>query len=158
LELAEVVAPPVPETIIATLPRLQVERMSPSPVSGATQWSQGRWLIVVSGSEPLTRQRFSLAHEFKHILDHPFIGVLYPANRGVSAAERGERICDHFAGCLLMPRPWVKKAWCEGVQEVPRLARRFGVSTTAMQVRLLQVGLIEPPARCGRAMDVRQAA
>src|SRR5580704_13272227 len=62
---------PVPESAITELPRIQVERMTPSPVSGAAQWSRGRWLIVVNGAEPWGRQRFSLAHEFKHVLDSP---------------------------------------------------------------------------------------
>ena len=47
-----------------------------------------------------------------------------------------------------MPRIWVKRAWTSGVQQLPALARRFGVSQSAMQVRLLQIGLLDPPARC----------
>ncbi len=149
LELAGIEQPPVPERIITGLPRVQVERLSPSPVSGATQWSHGRWLIVLNGSENLGRQRFSLAHEFKHVLDNRFIGVLYPDSPPLMTREaRAEQVCDYFAACLLMPRPWVKRAWVEGVQDLRRLARRFQVSQMAMQVRLLQIGLVEPYARC----------
>ena len=148
LELAGVTQPPVSEQIIAGLPRIQVERMTPAPVSGATQWSQGRWLIVLNGSEPVVRQRFSLAHEFKHVLDNPFISVLYPDQALLSRRERAEQICDYFAACLLMPRPWVKRAWVKGRQEVPALAGRFHVSRLAMQVRLTQIGLVEPAPRC----------
>ena len=156
LQLSEVTTSPVPEDIIAELPRVQVERMTPAPMSGATQWSQGRWLIVLNGGEPMVRQRFSLAHEFKHVLDHPFIGVLYPANRGQSADARAEQVCDYFAACLLMPRAWVKRAFCdEGVQDLVRLARRFNVSKMAMQVRLLQIGLAEPAPRCGSVAPAR---
>lgn len=147
-ELAEIVTPALDESAIARLPRIQVERMFPAPMSGATQWSHGRWLIVLNGAEPQVRQRFSLAHEFKHILDNPFIDVLYPASKSISSAERAEQICDYFAGCLLMPRSGLKKAWAEGAQDLRKLAKRFDVSTRAMQVRLLQVGLMEPPARC----------
>jgi Zn-dependent peptidase ImmA (M78 family) len=147
-ELAEVEGPPLPETAISQLPRVQVERITSAPVSGATQWSHGRWLIILNGSEPLVRQRFSLAHEFKHIVDNPFIEVLYPRMRGMSSAERAEQVCDYFAGCLLMPRLWLKRAWVDGTQDVGKLAYRFTVSKQAMQVRLLQIGLIEPMARC----------
>lgn len=49
--------PAVPESVITRLPRLQVERVTPSPVSGAAQWSRGRWLILLNGAEPLTRGR-----------------------------------------------------------------------------------------------------
>ena len=37
-----------------------------------------------------------------------------------------EQICDYFAGCLLMPRPWVKRVYCSGVQDLPELAQTFG--------------------------------
>lgn len=147
LFLSEVDKPPVPESIISELPRIQVERILASPSAGATQWSRGRWLIVISGSDSLGRQRFSLAHEFKHILDNPFISILYPELKHRSHKERAEHVCDHFAACLLMPRPWVNSVWSSGMHDVRRLARLFNVSHEAMEVRLLQVGLIEPPGR-----------
>src|ERR1017187_3935957 len=69
LSLVSVTEAPVPERVIAELPRVQVERVSPFPVSGATHWASQRWLVVLNAAEPLVRQRFSLAHELKHILD-----------------------------------------------------------------------------------------
>jgi Zn-dependent peptidase ImmA (M78 family) len=112
----------------------------------AVQWSNGRWLILLNAAEPRGRQRFSLAHELKHILDHPFVTILYP-RRDVST-ELAEQVCDYFAACLLMPRRWLRQAWAEGMRDVPGLARRFGVTRQAVKVRLLQVGLIEPTAWC----------
>src|SRR5436305_8343005 len=114
LQLSDLSTPPFPETIISGLPRVQVERIVPAPASGATQWSRGRWLILLNGSEVPGRQRFSLAHEFKHVLDNPFIDVLYPAKGDMTSAERAEQVCDYFAGCLLVPRPWLKRAWTSG--------------------------------------------
>jgi Zn-dependent peptidase ImmA (M78 family) len=159
LALSGVAEPPVPETVITRLPRIQVERIAPSPISGGAQWTQGRWLIILAGSEPLTRQRFSLAHEFKHVLDNPFIHLLYPDARLMSAEDRAEHICNYFAACLLMPRPWVKRAWA-AKQNVPHLAWRFGVSHGAMSRRLTDLGLIEPVARCEvpALMAVKRAA
>lgn len=148
LKELEIVEAPVPETIVAEFPRVHVQRLSPIPVSGSAQWAKGRWHIVLNGSEPLVRQRFSLAHEFKHVLDAPFAAFLYPDARGVSGHDRGEQVADFFAACLLMPRMWIKSAWGSGTQQLPALARRFGVSQSAMQVRLLQTGLIDPPPRC----------
>lgn len=138
---------PVPESVITDLPRIQVERLYPLGVSGFSQWAKGRWLIVLNGGEVPTRQRFSLAHEFKHVLDSPYIAALYPADMGQSADDRAERICDHFAGCLLMPRPWVKRAWAQGMQDADRLAAHFDVSRPAMEVRLRQIGLTERRTR-----------
>jgi Zn-dependent peptidase ImmA (M78 family) len=157
LALSGVEADALPEIAISGLPRLQVERMSPAPVSGATQWSRGRWLIVLNGSEPRARQRFSLAHEFKHILDNPFIDILYPATSSMTSSERAEQVCDYFAGCLLMPRLKVKRAWRSGEQSSRGLARHFDVSQAAMTFRLRQIGLTRPDARC-EGVPVRSAA
>lgn len=149
LALSEVHGPPVPDEVVTALPRLQVERVALGDTSGATQWSHGRWLILLNSTEAATRQRFSLAHEFKHVLDHRVIEVVYPPLKWMSAAERRERVCDHFAACLLMPKAWVKHLFCDdGVQDVRRLAYRFAVSPAAMRYRLNQIGLIEPSTRC----------
>jgi Zn-dependent peptidase ImmA (M78 family) len=159
LEALSVEGPPMPENVIASLPRVQVDRLSPIPVSGSAHWAKGRWVIVLNGAEPLVRQRFSLAHEFKHVLDAPFDTFLYPEVGDVTSHERAEQVADYFAACLLMPRIWMRRVWTSGVQRLPALARHFGVSQTAMQVRLLQMGLIDRPARCfGRERRMGVAA
>jgi len=143
LELTQTNSAPVAETIVSAQPRIQVERIVPSPVAGATQWSRGRWLMLVNGSDPDGRQRFTVVHEYKHILDNPFIKVLYPPLGDMTSNERAEAVCDYFAGCVLMPRVWLKKAWRDGPQDIASLARQFQVSRQAMQVRLQQIGLVE---------------
>lgn len=148
LVLSGVTEPSVPERIIVELPRLHVARLSPFPTSGASNWSQGRWLIALNGSEPATRQRFSLAHEFKHIIDHRFVRLTYGNFPERERYALVEQICDYFAGCLLMPRPWVKRLYCSGLQHLPDLAQAFGVSQAAMRVRLNQIGLVDPAPRC----------
>jgi hypothetical protein len=141
--------PALPTEAIAELPRIQVEHMSPLPVSGATAWSNGRWVILLRASEPQARQRFSLAHEFKHILDHRFIGVLYERIPEAQRDDFIEQVCDFFAGCLLIPRGNLVALWRGGVRDVAQLAARFDVSQPAIQTRLAQVGLSKPNARCG---------
>ncbi len=147
LELKDGVAP---DAAFAGLPRLQIEKISPLPVSGAAQWSNGRWLILLNASEPVARQRFSLAHEFKHILDHRFIDVIYQQVPDVDRAQFIEQVCDYFAGSVLVPRRWLKRTWGDGVQHPRELARRFGVSQAAITVRLDQTGIGPRPARCSR--------
>jgi Zn-dependent peptidase ImmA (M78 family) len=150
LAIAGVSEPPVAERVISGLPRIEVARLSPIPVSGSAHWAKGRWVIVLNGAEPLVRQRYSLAHELKHVLDQPLASVLYPASRGQTSEERAEQVADWFAASLLMPRAWVKRAWArEGIQDLRTLAHRFGVSQQAMRVRLLCLGLTEPATRCG---------
>ncbi len=140
LRLSGVTEPPVDEGIIAELPRIQVERVEPARIQAAASWSHGRWLVLLNASMSRGRQRFSLAHEFKHILDHPFIATLY-RNTDDCVAEQA---CDYFAACVLMPRRWLRKAWADGVRDVHVLARRFGVAPLAVKIRLLQIGLIRP--------------
>lgn len=150
LDLLGISEGPVPESAISELPRFFVTRTSPFPVSGATHWVSGRWVVILNGGEPVVRQRFSLAHELKHVIDHPFIDTTC---QGVPAIDRDqwtEQVCDYFAGCLLMPRPWLKRAWTTETQHVPTLARRFHVSQAAMNTRLAQIGLSDDTKRCAR--------
>lgn len=150
LALAGITEAPVPTSIIAELPRLQVAVMRPFPVSGATHWKDGKWLIVLNGREPQTRQRFSLAHEFKHILDDRFAELIFGYIPEGDRAAFIEQVCDYFAGCLLMPRPWLKREYFSGTQSVKALPRRFEVSEAAIETRLSQLGLTEPRPRCSR--------
>jgi hypothetical protein len=148
LKHLEIIRPPLPETAISTLPLLQVERFSSLPVSGAAHWGKGRWMIVLNSNEPLYRQRFTLAHEFKHVLDAPFDKVIYPSIRGLEHDVIAERVADFFAACLLMPKSWLKRSWREVSNDPAVLARLFGVSQAAMKVRLESIGLVEPAGRC----------
>lgn len=147
LEARGASAAPVDDGVVSELPRLRVERTAPLPVSGSTHWSKGIWWIVLNGDEAFTRQRFSLAHEFKHVLDAPFVHYLYPEEYGVSSHERAERVADFFAACVLMPRPWVKRLFGRGEHDARELAATFNVSPAAMRYRLHQLGLVEPSRR-----------
>jgi Zn-dependent peptidase ImmA (M78 family) len=149
IKLQEIAAPYVPDSVVTSLPRVEVKRLSPFPASGASHWSKGRWQILINGSEAAVRNRFTLAHEAKHVLDHPFIKRLYPDTVGQKGYDRAEQVCDYFAACLLMPKPWVQAAYFDqGIQRLDLLARRFKVSQMAMRVRLLQLGIIDPQPRC----------
>lgn len=119
--------------------------------SGLTTKTASGWVIVLREDEPTVRQRFSLCHEIKHILDDKAVeqskdGLYY--STGLTADEAAERICDHFAACLLMPKIQLKRDWVNGVQDSQSLARRYHVSNAAMEVRLRTLGLLEPTPRC----------
>ena len=152
LSESRVTEPAVPESIIAGLPRVAVERVGRVPVSGSVRWSRGLWMIAINRHEPQVRQRFSLAHELKHVLDAPFGDVLYPEWRGMSSHDRAEQIANHFAACLLMPKAWVRSAFFnQGLTDLRRLAYRFDVSQAAMRIRLESLGLVQPQVRCAFA-------
>jgi predicted transcriptional regulator len=136
---------PVPSEVISELPFVTVAVRSLPGAGGASRWIKPRWIILLNGDEPPLRRRFSLAHEFKHLIDHEYQATVY----GSTLTKREiERVCDYFAACLLMPRPWIKMAFASGIQDVDELASVFAVSQQAMQVRLLQLGLIDPRPRC----------
>lgn len=150
LRAAEIREPPVPESVITELPRVSVERVARIPVSGSVRWSKGLWMIALNRHEPAVRQRFSLAHELKHVLDAPFGDMLYPTWRGLRADDRTEQVANHFAACLLMPKAWVRRSYFNyGVTGLAQLASDFGVSQTAMRFRLESLGLVQPTVRCG---------
>lgn len=150
LAAAGIAEPAVPEAVITALPRVAVERVARIPVSGSVRWSKGLWVIALARYEPPVRQRFSLAHELKHVLDAPFGDLLYPDWRGLGADERAEQVANHFAACLLMPKAWVKRAFYDhGLTDLRRLAYRFEVSQTAMRIRLESIGILQPALRCG---------
>lgn len=117
----------------------------PLPVSGLTQWNGKKWIIVINPNDSLARQRFTLLHEFKHIIDHGASGRLYrdTTNRGITTTSKthSERAADYFAGCALIPRRDLKRAWTSGLQRVATLADHFGASEAAIMVRLDQTGL-----------------
>jgi Zn-dependent peptidase ImmA (M78 family) len=145
LELANLAEPPTPSALITELPRVQVRTDVDLPVSGCTSWQNGRWLIVLNGAEPLVRQRFSLAHEFKHAIDHRFRHELYVDRPGLSAVTQAELAADYFAACLLMPKRWLYRAWATGHQRVSELSRLFAVSPQAMTRRLEHLRLTTMP-------------
>jgi Zn-dependent peptidase ImmA (M78 family) len=139
-----------PNEIVTDLPRIRVERERGLPVSGAAHWNGRYWVITVSADEHPLRQRFSLMHEFKHIVDHTTKNYLYADRSGISAHEQSERIADYFAACLLMPKRIVKRLWGEGHQDIGKLADMLQVSPAALRYRLDQLGLTVRPARCAR--------
>jgi IrrE N-terminal-like domain len=143
-----------PSEIVSELPRIQVELESGLPVSGAAHWNGRYWIISLSADEHPYRQRFSLMHEFKHVIDHTTRQFLYRDRPGMSAHRQSERVADYFAACLLMPKRVVKRLWGEGHQNVGDLAELLQVSPAALRYRLDQLGLTDPPARCGRPLPV----
>jgi predicted transcriptional regulator len=141
LEMLSINEPPVPQFAMASLPGIVVDWREDWPTSGMAVRTPSHWRIVLKANEPRQRQRFSLAHEFKHVLDDPLIERLHTHLPAYARAERTERLCNFFAACLLMPRAWIKRDWCGGLQNVRALARRYYVSTEAMTTRLSELGL-----------------
>lgn len=155
--LADLVADPtgIQEHHIVEMPRIAVHRDDLDVVSGMSHWTGQQWVITIRKDDSLARQRFTLLHEFKHIIDHGSAARLYRGNGKQTPDEQAERAADYFAGCALVGRRELKSAWGQGIQREEDLAAHFGVSIQAIQVRLSQTGLNViadrlPTPRCAR--------
>ena len=156
-KLVDLIADPtgIQEHHIDGLPRIAVHRDALDVVSGMSHWNGQQWIITINRGDPLVRQRFTLLHEFKHIIDHGAAARLYRGSSNQTAEEQAERAADYFAGCALVGRRELKSAWGRGMQRAEDLAAHFGVSVQAIQVRLSQTGLDviadrSPTPRCAR--------
>ena len=104
--------------------------------------------IFVKPSDPVQRQRFTIAHEIGHILLH--------RNKEKNIHFRGEDInvtvysdnideieANKFAAMLLMPEFEFKKVWgyCDGAIEY--IADHFNVSNLAAAIRANTLSLIQ---------------
>lgn len=134
------------------------ERLGNKNVSGAIRYIDNEFSILLNKEEPYERKRFTLAHELGHFfLDNDIlksskihVDTLYRAAPESSyiAQQRESRLemtsekeIDYFAGALLMNEMMLKKVW-EIENNVQKLAKIFGVSRSAMIVRLDVLGLI----------------
>ena len=152
LGLRGVTSVPVPVAVVTGLPRITVDRDPSLPrhaASGCSHWDNERrcWIISINPEEPETRQRFTILHEYKHIIDHYHPGLSRRLPTTVYGLPPAEYAAEYFAGCVLMPGRWVKAAFYHGIQQPNELAAMFAVSPRAMEVRLSQLGLSEPPAQ-----------
>ena len=104
--------------------------------SGSSSYQHGRWVIRLNTGESSTRQRFTLAHELKHIID-----AANPKAYTRLTDRQIERVCDHFAACLLMSKLTVYRLWGDGLRTPEALARAMRVSLAATTIRLQRLGL-----------------
>jgi hypothetical protein len=99
-------------------------------------------VILINEGDIPARQRFTEAHELIELLFDAL-----PNGTGWAARQRGpfrhhtkERLCDEGAARLLMPAAVFARAAAQAVSfnTAGKLARRFGVSTTAALVQLVR--------------------
>jgi IrrE N-terminal-like domain len=108
------------------------------PFEGGVFCDNGALTIKLNSLSPLTRQRFTLAHELAHlILDPQRAGS---ARRCVVSSAL-EKACDAVAGELLMPVDEARALTVAGgsVDALVSLARHFNVSLQAAAVRVREV-------------------
>lgn len=150
---------PITELVITDLPRIVVEHEVDMPCSGASVWDSHRrvWVITLNALEPETRRRLSLLHEYKHIIDHGRLGLIELRQRTYYGHTAPEYLAEYFAGCVLMPKRLLRRAWADGIQRVSDLAELFDVSPRAMRVRLQQLHLTDDSAYRRSVCDGRRS-
>ena len=126
-------------------------------VSGLLSIEHGEGTIGYNKGEPKVRKRFTIAHELGHYELHKDKSDLFvdkqfiyrsTQSRDTPAKQVMEQEANAFASAILMPTELVRKEVDKiqidlgNEQAIEQLAKIFDVSTTAMSVRIAQLGLI----------------
>lgn len=142
-----------------------VERTLDADVSGVLIVKGAERHILVNQEHSSQRRRFTISHEFGHLVLHNMsndrmivdtdIRVYQRVGQASSSAysqvgatttPREEREANLFAAALLMPAQWLQTAASELHDDesfVETLAKRFDVSEQACFIRLQQLNIIE---------------
>lgn len=104
--------------------------------------------IIIPAHTSLLRDRFTIAHELGHFVVH----YLWKRKNGNLSADtmvalrkgsdRVEWEANWFAAAFLMPAQIFTESFRAAGNSLPEVAAKFGVSTSAAEVRAKQLGLI----------------
>lgn len=122
-------------------------------ISGMLERSQGGgYTITVNAGHPVTRKRFTAAHELGHYINHRhLVGDGVDDNKAYRSTDEGkyhntnigpveETEANKFAATVLMPRSLVVREY-NANNNPADLARAFGVSEMSMKWRLVNLRL-----------------
>jgi len=148
LKRASITAPPVDVKTVADYLGIILVPVPSWPGGAHAQWQPSLREIRYKAEDPLVRQRFSIGHEFGHILlghDPLTFSSVVDEERDDYAEdtlEAREREADRFAGELLLPKAWVTTDWQRGLRW-DALAGRYAMSRDAVGVAVLRYKLVE---------------
>lgn len=153
--------PPVPVENIAKSRGISVriQAIPESDISGFLVRRGENLVIGINANDPKTRQRFSIAHELGHFFLHRSsfeefhidrgFEVRYRDNTSSQGTDSEEREANSFAAELLMPMEFIArdvaqmgKIDLEDSVPLAKLAKRYNVSTQALQIRLANLGYV----------------
>jgi len=141
---------PVNVAEIAKKADVLIKRAPSKKFSGLLYRKGHTAFMAISSSEPLVRQRFTVAHELGHFFLHPNKDTFIEFRDNEKNISRGakEIHANQFAAALLMPRKFIEKDVKNfkntGLtnEEVRFLAKKYQVSEEAMTFRLLNLNLL----------------
>lgn len=95
--------------------------------------------VIVNAKEPLTRKRFTIAHEVAHFILHSEVlaesDIEETLYRG-GLSDRRETEANRLAADILMPLSLIEKLIGQGIRSIEDLADALEVSITAIGIRL----------------------
>ncbi len=150
--------PPVDVKKIASLLGADCrEAALPDETSGVLEKKpEGHHKILVNKDHASVRRRFTIAHELGHLVLSQRNGIyidkriFFRNGRSQQAIDPEEITANAFAAELLMPTPLIRRSFNRyavngffdaGSDVVADLADEFKVSTTAMSIKLQNLGL-----------------
>jgi Zn-dependent peptidase ImmA (M78 family) len=148
---ARTTAAPVPIEDIVRARGITIRTMDLKEVSGLVVRDGSVTVIGVNRAHPLTRRRFTIAHELAHALLHEGKEVRYDTDFRVDFRSEESSLgvnveemeANFFAASILMPRRFLEADPLmsdldveDATATVKMLAARYKVSTHAMSIRL----------------------
>lgn len=138
---------PVDPFLIAERLNIDVisDRLDPDTAGFIIRESGGPTSIYLNAFDARVRQRFTLAHELGHYLQHQDeadIGFVDKRNEVASTGTDPSEIwANQFAAELLMPGSVLSKWWAEG-KTAEEMQKRLDVSSAALTYRMKNLGLL----------------
>jgi Zn-dependent peptidase ImmA (M78 family) len=140
-----------PYKLLAELNILTNFRRLSKSFSGMALKTGNERFMLVNMAQTKGRQHFTIGHELYHLFEQPnFEFVMCDVGR-FDKKEKEEYNADIFSSCLLMPEMGIKSTIPEGelsrgatisLPTIIKLEQHFGVSRTALLVRLDRLDLI----------------
>lgn len=145
--------PPYDPALVAEGLGVKVERDELDGIDGYVEVEGDKYRTVISTKVSWHRYRFTLGHELCHVLlmkaaarnDRPIPLVRYRVNGGPPGLHQDsneERLCDDFAGELLMPSNEIKLRLAQteiSPQIIFSLANDYDVSTEAAARKVIYI-------------------
>ena len=156
LEELEVQVPPVPVAKLARSCGARIVRVSGNEddIDGFLYQEDGDVVIGINQDQATVRKRFTIAHELGHLLLHEHslvhvdsgFRVRLRSGQSSEGTDRDEMEANRFAAELLMPIEFLQADLekqefdLAGDSQLRALAKRYGVSTQALAIRLNGLG------------------
>jgi Zn-dependent peptidase ImmA (M78 family) len=115
--------------------------------SGTTFYKDGCYFIMINPEHSLSRRTFTIAHEFGHLVcSHQAIAIVAGGMPQTRYSDEQELEAHSYGLAILLPYAPLLQILRQGATAYG-IARHYGVSTSAVEMRLKLTGLWEMFAR-----------